>query len=471
MPFRCVYASDLDLDLTSPSDSVSALIVRVDRGPDRVLTATAGMGFVGTHALRYDGSAATALATGSRVTRTVVHQIDEPIGEHTQLSYVLFPVMDDLAWAAGWTSLDVVFDDGTRASELGVLDQLGYPLTPEGQGRSKAHYHDQWNFRRACLGVAAGRRAVAIELAWALTDDDGVHAGPTVDVIGYLDDVRLYDDPDLEAPRRPADWVVTTRGTNATRWFSRGNNIPATAWPNGFAFYIPITDARSTRWLYDYAAGNDELNRPRLAGLAVSHEPSPWMGDRLTFQIAPQLGGQPTADATARSLAFDHDDELARPHHYAVRTESGVVAEIAPADHGAVFRFTFPDGSTEPRRVLFDNVTNDGGLTVGDDGSFTAFSDVSAGPRSDGAGRMFVYGRRVGAGRAQWTADRRRRTGRRRLSWSSHRTSAASRSGSRRRSSGSTRPVTTTTSNSVSLPATRASTTSSNVRRRHGTTG
>jgi len=389
LSFRCTYPADLHLDLSSTADA--GLSVRIDRGPEKVLTATARMGFVGTHALRYDVDAGSMEPTGTSEVRVQLHDIDEPVTADTQLSYVVFPVMDELAWAAGWVALDVVFDDGSRASDLGVLDQLGYPLTAVGQGRSKALYHDQWNYRRSDLGaVAAGRRAVAIELVWSVRD---AAEGPPIDVTGYLDDVRLFDDADIEAPRRPSNWVITTRGTNASRWFSRGNNLPATAVPNGFAFYTPITDARSTRWLYDYAAGNDDENRPRLQGLAVSHEPSPWMGDRLTFQVMPQAGGQATADAVARSLPFDHEAEIARPHHYAVHTDAGIVAEIAPADHAAIFRFTFTaDAVTGPRRVIFDNVTNDGGLTVGDDGVVTGFSDVLAGPRSEGAGRMFVYG-------------------------------------------------------------------------------
>jgi predicted alpha-1,2-mannosidase len=394
LSFRCTYPADLDLDLSSTEDgdptAGACLSIRVDRGPEKVLTAAAGMGFVGTHALRYDGDAVTAAPAGTEA-RVRLHEIDEPVAPDTQLSYVVFPVMDELAWAAGWVALDVLFGDGTRASGLGALDQLGYPLTAAGQGRSKALYHDQWNYRRIALGaVAAGRRAVAIELVWSVRD---ASEGPPRNITGYVDDVRLYDDADVDAPRRPSNWVITTRGTNATRWFSRGNNIPATAVPNGFAFYTPLTDARSTRWLYAYADGNDDQNRPRLQGLAVSHEPSPWMGDRLTFQVMPQAGGEATADALARSLPFDHEAETARPHHYAVHTDAGIVAEIAPTDHAAIFRFTFTDdAATGPRRVVFDNVTNDGGLSVGTDGVVTGFSDVLAGPRSEGAGRMFVYG-------------------------------------------------------------------------------
>ncbi len=394
MSFRCTYDDpDLYSTLTDWANPTAnpALSIRVDRGPEKVLTATPSTGFVGTHALRYDGDAAFMASMNSSATVLRLHEIDEQISADTQLSYVIFPVSDGMTWAAGWVALDVLFDDGTRASDLGALDQLGYELTAAGQGRSKALYDDQWNYRRIALGsIAAGRRATGIELSWAVRD---ASEGPPRDVTGYIDDVRLYDDAEVEAPRRPSTWVVTTRGTNASRWFSRGNNIPATAMPNGFAFYTPITDARSTRWIYAYAADNDEQNRSRLQGLAVSHEPSPWMGDRLTFQVMPQAGGEATADAVSRSLSFDHEAETARPHHYAVRTDAGIVAEMAPTDHAAIFRFTFTsDAAAGPRRVVFDNVTDDGGLTVGPDGVVTGFSDVLAGPRSEGAGRMFVYG-------------------------------------------------------------------------------
>ena len=62
---------------------------------------------------------------------------------------------------------------------------------------------------------------------------------------------------------------------------------------------------------------------------------------------------------------------------------------MTPTDHAAMMRFTYPGDDAS---VIFDNVTNDGGLTLdAENGSFTGFSDVKSG-LSTGATRLFVYG-------------------------------------------------------------------------------
>ena len=57
--------------------------------------------------------------------------------------------------------------------------------------------------------------------------------------------------------------------------------------PHGFNFWVPETAANSTDWLYRYQESNDANNLPTMQAFAVSHEPSPWMGDRQTFQVMP----------------------------------------------------------------------------------------------------------------------------------------------------------------------------------------
>jgi predicted alpha-1,2-mannosidase len=96
----------------------------------------------------------------------------------------------------------------------------------------------------------------------------------------------------------------------------------------------------------------------------------------------------PSASRTARALAFQHANEIARPYHYSVQFENGMRTEIAPTDHAAIFRFTFT-GSTG--NVIFDNVNSSGGLTLDPlNGVATGYSDVRSG-LSTGATRMFVY--------------------------------------------------------------------------------
>ena len=106
---------------------------------------------------------------------------------------------------------------------------------------------------------------------------------------GWVDDIRIVAGRSRRrrSEARPTT-SLTTRGTHSTGGFSRGNNFPATAVPHGFNFWTPMTDAGSTSWLYEYHRDEqrrqpaDARRRSRL-----SHEPSPWMGDRQTFQVMP----------------------------------------------------------------------------------------------------------------------------------------------------------------------------------------
>ncbi|WP_236792921.1 GH92 family glycosyl hydrolase [Amycolatopsis sp. GM8] len=298
----------------------------VGTGPSRSPTAKAGAGFTGLRALRYE-----------RPRRARLFDVDVPAGEHTELSYVVFPE-DGLSIA-----VDAELDDGSGLP--GTLDP-------------KTLYPNQWNLVRR--PVPSGRTVRAIVLD-----------GP--DATGWLDDVRIADRP----PRRqdPVDRVRTTRGTHSSGEFSRGNTFPATAVPHGFNFWTPVTDASSTTWLYEYHRRNDDANRTRLAGFALSHQPSPWMGDRHTFLIVPE-----------GDLAFGHEHETDRPYHYGVRFDGGLAVDLAPADHAALFRFAFPDKAV----VRFS--CKKGGVRVdAKTGEVTGYTSVRSG-LSAGARRMFVYG-------------------------------------------------------------------------------
>ena len=302
-------------------------------GPRWSPAARAGAGFTGLRALRFEGRA-----------RSRLFDVDIAAGEYTELSYVVFPesTPDDV-YAATRAALDVEFDDGTTLIET---------LDPD------ALYPDQWNLVRRPLPPGRTVRAIL------LTNERGT---------GWIDDVRIADRPPER--RDPVDWVRTTRGTHSSAEFSRGNTFPATAVPQGFNFWTPVTDASSIRWLYEYHRRTNTANRPVLAGFALSHQPSPWMGDRHTLHIIP-----------AGDLAFGHENETDRPHYYGVRFDSGIAVDLAPTDHAAVFRFAFP-GEAEVRfrcnrgRVRFDAAH---GVVRG----YTRVrSRLSAGAR-----RMYVYG-------------------------------------------------------------------------------
>ncbi|MFC9680871.1 GH92 family glycosyl hydrolase [Streptomyces sp. NPDC056948] len=362
-----------------PQDMLSL----VDRGPSGSPTAKAGAGFTGKRALRYAGR---HTADGRAYSYNKVFDVNVAVGRNTRLAYRIFPSMadGDLDYDATNVSVDLAFTDGTHLSELRATDQHGFPLTPRGQGAAKILYVNQWNDVASRIGsVAAGKTVDRILVAYDSPK------GPAK-FRGWLDDVTL----ESAAPERPkahlSDYAVTTRGTNSSGGFSRGNNFPATAVPHGFNFWTPVTNAGSLSWLYDYARANNADNLPTIQAFSASHEPSPWMGDRQTFQVMPSLAtGTPDLGREARELAFRHENETARPYYYGVRFENGLKAEMAPTDHAAALRFTYPGDDAS---VLFDNVTDQAGLTLDkENGVVTGYSDVKSG-LSTGATRLFVYG-------------------------------------------------------------------------------
>lgn len=352
--------------------------VRVGGGPDKahVLTAKPDVGFTGLHALQYQGTA------GGAQSRTLF-KLNLPVRKDSQLSYLIFPqqIEGDLRNPSNYVSVDLLFDDGSRLSTLGAVDQHRIVASAKGQGAGRVLYPDQWNRVTVDLGVvAAGRRVVGIALD---------HDGPAASIEGWIDDIRIGVMPDNRR-RDPADYVETRRGSNANGHFSRGNNFPAVAVPHGFNFWTPVTQAGSN-WLYQYQDHNGPDNRPRIQAFALSHEPSPWMGDRQTFQVMPeaQADGTPVLNRDTRALSFGHDREVAHAHFYGVHFDNGIQVAMAPTDHAAIMRFTFTGKASQ---LLFDNINDHGSITLDPSGrSFSGWTEVKSG-LSTGATRMFFVG-------------------------------------------------------------------------------
>jgi len=361
-----------------PSDMRSQIGV----GPSGGFVSKPRAGFTGLKALQYAGS--TTSNTGG-FSYNKVFEVDIPVTSGMELSYVVFPEFTaaSMSYPSTYVAVDLAFSDGTYLSQLGARDQHGAALSPRGQGDSKTLYADQWNFKRADIGkVARGRTINRILVGY----DSPV--GP-LGFRGWVDDITLNAVTTKPGGLKPSEYVVTTRGTHSTGGFSRGNNFPATAVPHGFNFWTPVTNAGTTSWLYEYHRANNTANLPTLQAFAASHEPSPWMGDRQTFQVMPSIAADvPNAGRTARAMPFRHGNEVAQAHYYSVTFDNGLKAEIAPADHAAVFRFTFPGTQS---KLIFDNVNNNGGLTLDlQNGVATGHSDVRSG-LSTGATRMYYY--------------------------------------------------------------------------------
>ncbi|MEU3183732.1 GH92 family glycosyl hydrolase [Streptomyces sp. NPDC006923] len=374
-----VQFSNGDTEAPAPQD----MRTQVDRGPSGSPTAKSSVGFTGKKALKYAG---THTPDGRAYSYNKVFDVNTAVRRDTALSYRIYPSLPetDLNYPATNVAVDLAFTDGTYLSDLKALDSHGGLLTPQGQGAAKQLYVNQWNQVDSRIGsVAAGKTVDRILVAYDSPK------GPA-SFQGWIDDITLAPKAPEKRLAHLADYASTVRGTNSSGSFSRGNTFPATAVPNGFNFWTPVTNAGSDSWLYEYARANNADNLPTVQAFSASHEPSPWMGDRQTFQVMPSVApGTPDASRTARALPFRHENETAKPHYYGVTFENGLKAEMTPTDHAAMMRFTYPG---EDASVIFDNITNAGGLTLDPETrSFTGFSDVKSG-LSTGATRLFVYG-------------------------------------------------------------------------------
>ncbi|MDR6572068.1 putative alpha-1,2-mannosidase [Curtobacterium sp. 320] len=297
--------------------------------------------------------------------------VERPAGEHVaaavvpgfagrtiesgdELSWVWFPervlpdgatepTEDDLPhfWDATAFALDLVCTDGTRLSDA-ARDQYGDTLTPEAQDAARKQWVDQWNRRAVDLTPLAGRVVDRLEARLGSAPHPTTADQSRPHLRGWLDAVRIG--PARPVPRTPLDHVRTTRGTQASSRFSRGNNAPLVGIPHGGVFGLPMTDASSNRWPYAYQE-HDRTDatgrvRPAIQAFATSHIPSPWMGDRGVFQVMPSPLDTPDPDRAARALGFDHDDEQDGPHRYRVDLDECVTAEMTAGEFALGFRFT-----------------------------------------------------------------------------------------------------------------------------------
>lgn len=372
--------ADWDLLDASREDVVSPMASKQGTGPSSSYTAKTGVGFTGLKSLEYGGR---ILENGSASSTNEVYDVNVDITEGLELSYKIFPVLDsDLTYASTYASIDLLLADGTRLSDTGLNDQNGFAANAAAQGSSNALWPDQWNSIKVDLSGLEGQTIEKILFSYNMPEA----AGGTV-FRGFVDDVALAPAEALDTSDGLISYVDTRRGTNSSGGFSRGNNFPAAAWPNGFNFITPMTNADSTSSLYQYQAANNAENLPTLNGIGFSHEPSIWMGDRNQLAFMPAAGSSPTSNLTDRRLAFTHEDEVARPDVYSVQFQNGIETAVTPTDHGGVFSFTFPgdEGS-----VLVDKVTGDAKLSVSDDGVVSGW--IHGGSGYPGRTRMFVYG-------------------------------------------------------------------------------
>ena len=109
---------------------------------------------------------------------------------------------------------------------------------PSGQGAGKVLYADQWNSVVVDLGakVAGARRSTR---SCSATTTRTRHDRRRRSAAGSTTSASTPRRPQVDGSS-PTNYVDTRRGTNASGSFSRGNNLPISAVPNGFTFFTPV---------------------------------------------------------------------------------------------------------------------------------------------------------------------------------------------------------------------------------------
>ncbi|MDR0569880.1 MAG: GH92 family glycosyl hydrolase [Clostridiales Family XIII bacterium] len=399
--------------LEPPGEELPAYMYSASYSPSVRWNSKSSSGFTGVAALAVAGK---HVKNGSVNAKNKIYQFAEGseilVTPTSQLSYLVAPSFTVVSNAVNpeypnypsqHVSIDLHFTDGTYLSEMDVYDSHGVKLDPQSQFEGRCLWEGQWNKVSARLDAAAGKKIDQI-LAYYSNSDGSL--GTSFEA--FFDDIRIAgkrsDDPSavdfsgaFDASGQivhPSVLTETRRGTNSTTSFSRGLLPVNTNYPFGFNFWGPQTNANGSD-IYSYLTHNNSENKSVMRSFAANHEPSYWIGDRGNFEFMPILGtalNSTSMSFGSRGYTFSHDNEEARAYYYSVDMDNGLKTEIAPTDHAAHVRITYPDGQTA--NLLFDTrgSSSQAYLTSLNDQQLSA-SEVYfyTNHTSNGSRRMYVY--------------------------------------------------------------------------------
>lgn len=372
------------------------LTAEITNGPAVNNCGKTKVGYSGSKALKISGQKTVGKAKNNVI---IFENLNIQVFKNTQLSYMIFPDYNgenDDSRTGQYISVDLAFTDGTYLSELGATDINGHLMDPLSQGKASSMYRRQWNY--VCCTISEKARSKVIDkiLVSYEREEDGD------DILSYIDDIAVQS-IEPETKDSPADYVLTTRGTDNTGSYSHGQTYPAVSVPNGFNALTPFTG--TDKYLYTY--GSDTIQ-----AFGTSHQANIALIDYGVFQFMPNVWeknpDEKAVNAKNRASNFSHKNEVAKAHYYAVTFDddtpaSGVKVEMTPTDHAAAVRITYTD-STSIANVIFDSYSSSGDIKTGgsitfDGNSFSAYTDYSVENVAvqSGFNRMYVYGEFVDA--------------------------------------------------------------------------
>lgn len=378
------------------STAAAALGAEISVGPDVNNCGKAKVGYSGAHALKISGQKSDGPVKNNAV---IFSGLNIRVFKDMQLSYMIFPDYvgeNDEKRTGQYLSVDLKFTDGTFLSDLSAVDINGHGMDPLSQGKANSMYRRQWN--HVCCSLYETARGKTVDSI--LVSFESEEAAD--ELLTYIDDIKIQT-VTPEQKSSPADYVLTTRGTDNNGAYSHGQTYPAVSVPNGFNAWTPFTG--TDKYLYTYASDS-------IQAFGTSHQANIALIDYGVFQFMPNVweraANEDIIGAKNRASSFSHQNETAKAHYYSVTFDgdtpaSGVKVEMTPTDHAAVIKMTYPSDSPVVN-VIFDSFSTQGDVKMGgniefDGSSFTAVTDYSV-PNvaiQSGFNRMFVYGEFVGS--------------------------------------------------------------------------
>jgi len=139
--------------------------------------------------------------------------------------------------------------------------------------------------------------------------------------------------------------IDTRQGTNNTSDFSHGNTLPYTGVPFGMNYFAPQTTFDDTSWFFSPISH-------QFAGIKVTHQPSPWIGEFCSFTLSAITGGVEIKDNTFNRVGSYRPDEATfNPHQISIYDQRyEVKTQVAPSEYGATFKYTFD--RDEPKIIV-----------------------------------------------------------------------------------------------------------------------
>ena len=148
-------------------------------------------------------------------------------------------------------------------------------------------------------------------------------------------------------------YVNTRHGTRNEPRYSHGNTLPLAQHPFGMAAFVLQTGSLIHRCEFFYSP-----DAYAFEGFRLTHQPSPWVGDRAALLIQPQAG-KSRYGQYYHWASFDKRKAILDPDYISLYvTRWRVNSELTPTERGCVMRFRYDHPERTPKLAFMCTRSN-----------------------------------------------------------------------------------------------------------------